>query len=56
MKTREFSNEFSSPDGIRTHDLFLEGELARERRPNQEIEDEAAPDQPETRGRWAPYR
>ncbi len=26
MKTREFSNEFSSPDGIRTHDLFLERE------------------------------
>ncbi len=24
VKTREFSNEISSPDGIRTHDLFLE--------------------------------
>ena len=24
MKSREFSNEISSPDGIRTHDLFLE--------------------------------
>ena len=23
-KRRKFSNEFSSPDGIRTHDLFLE--------------------------------
>ena len=26
MRTRKFSNEFSSPDGIRTHDLFLERE------------------------------
>ena len=38
MKTREFSNEFSSPDGIQTHDLFFErDEVERSGRPRNSL-------------------
>ncbi len=53
MKTRELSNEFSSPDGIRTHDLFLEREATKKSALATKLSTSDAPDRPETRVRRA---
>ena len=51
MNTRGFSNEFSSPDGIRTHDLFLEREGAEKSGLARSLSTKHVTRDSETRGR-----